>query len=84
MGRSVLADRLGRDRGVKSEIGLAWTDRSNDENAFIIERSKHVSGWNPTMFEVVATVPAGTTTWQDTNDGDGLDAGTTYYYRVRA
>lgn len=67
-----------------SAIDLSWTDESNDETAFVVERSKHVPGWNPTSFEVVAMLPAGTTAWQDTNDGDGLDAATTYYYRVRA
>ncbi len=59
-----------------NQIDLAWTDNSNNENGFRIERSL-----NPTSgFAQVATVGAGNITYQDT----GLLPATTYYYRVAA
>ena len=58
-----------------SRIDLTWTDNSSDENRFKIERSLNGSGWSQ-----VATVSADTTTYSFT----GLEASTTYYFRVRA
>jgi hypothetical protein len=58
-----------------SQINLAWTDNSNNETGFLIERS--LDGIN---FTQVATAPVNATTYQDS----GLTASTTYYYRVRA
>ncbi len=55
--------------GSKS-IKLTWSDNSNNETGFKIYRDN----------ELVATVPANTTTYTDT----GLIKGKTYYYEVRA
>jgi len=55
--------------GSKS-IQLTWSDNSNNETGFKIFRDN----------ELVATVPANTTTYTDT----GLIKGKTYYYEVRA
>ena len=59
-----------------SQINLAWTDNSSNEDAFKVERSANgTSGWAP-----VASLVAGAVSWQDT----GLTAATTYCYRVYA
>jgi hypothetical protein len=58
-----------------SQIDLAWTDNSNNETGFEIERS--VDGTN---FTPRATVGAHVTAFQDT----GLFASTTYWYRLDA
>jgi hypothetical protein len=58
-----------------SQINLSWTDNSNNEDGFKIERLNSDGTWSQ-----VATVGANVTTWSDT----GLTAGTTYTYRVRA
>jgi titin len=58
-----------------TQINLNWTDNSNNEVNFLVERSP-----NGTTFTQIASLPANTTTYQNT----GLAASTTYYYRVRA
>jgi fibronectin type 3 domain-containing protein len=58
-----------------SQIDLSWTDNSNNESNFQIERSP--DGLN---FSLIATVAAGTTSYSDT----GLAESTQYRYRVRA
>jgi len=58
-----------------SQIDLSWTDNSDDEDDFHIERSPDGINWTE-----IATVPANTTSYSDT----GLDCGTEYHYRVRA
>ncbi|MFZ5800817.1 MAG: fibronectin type III domain-containing protein, partial [Candidatus Omnitrophota bacterium] len=58
-----------------SQINLAWTDNSNNEDGFKIERTS-----SSTAFVQIATVGAGVTSYQDAN----LTANTTYNYRVRA
>jgi arylsulfatase A-like enzyme len=58
-----------------SQINLSWTDNSNNETGFKVERSKNGKG-----FSQLATVGANVTTYSDT----GLNRTTTYYYRVRA
>ncbi len=58
-----------------SEIDLSWTDNSNDEDGFKIER--HDGDGN---FAEIAQVGAGDTSYNDA----GLSGGTTYSYRVRA
>jgi len=58
-----------------SQINLSWTDNSPDEDGFNIERSPDGSSWAP-LTDVAADVEA----YADT----GLDAGTSYYYRVRS
>ena len=59
-----------------SQINLIWTDNSDNEDSFRIERAP-TAGGNWTQ---IATVNANITTYQDI----GLDCGTVYYYRVRA
>lgn len=59
-----------------SQINLSWTDNSNNEQGFKIEYSLSSSSG----FTEIATVGANITTYSNT----GLNANTTYYYRVRA
>jgi PKD repeat protein len=59
----------------RTTIGLAWTDQSNNESGFKIERS--TDGQN---FTQIATVGAGVTTFTNS----GLRRRTRYFYRVRA
>ena len=58
-----------------TEITISWTDDSNNETGFKIERSPNNSTWTQ-----IATVSANETMYSDT----GLTPQTTYYYRVRA
>lgn len=58
-----------------SRIAVDWTDNSNNEDGFRIERSPSGSSWVQ-----IATVPAGQTHFEDS----GLSADTTYFYRARA
>ena len=58
-----------------SQINLSWTDNSNDETGFTIERSADGATWT-----LVATVGANVQTYANT----GLPAATKYYYRVKA
>jgi pectate disaccharide-lyase len=58
-----------------SQINLAWTDNSSNENGFTIERSTGGGA-----FATVTTVAANVTTYQNT----GLAASTAYTFRVRA
>jgi predicted phage tail protein len=60
-----------------TQINLAWTDASDTEDGFRVERC---TGAGCTAFAEVAQVAAGTTTYSST----GLTAGTTYAHRVRA
>jgi len=57
-----------------SQIDLNWTDNSNDEDGFDIERTE--GGMNQIFVNVATDV----TSYMDT----GLTAGTSYSYRVRA
>jgi phosphodiesterase/alkaline phosphatase D-like protein len=58
-----------------SQINLSFTDNSNNETLFRIQRSTDGSN-----FADLTTVGANVATYQNT----GLAANTTYYYRVRA
>jgi PKD repeat protein len=58
-----------------SQINLAWTDNASNESGFKIERSTDNSNWSQ-----IATTSANVTSYNNT----GLNANTTYYYRVRA
>jgi|GEM_PF-260389 len=55
-------------------IHLSWTDNSDSESNFILERSV-----NGTLFTVLDTLDANTTSFIDS----GLVSNTTYYYRVK-
>ncbi|MEO6807853.1 MAG: fibronectin type III domain-containing protein [Isosphaeraceae bacterium] len=55
---------------------MAWTDNSDDETGFTIERSPNgSSGWTQ-----IASPIANATSYNDT----GLTAGTAYFYRIKA
>jgi hypothetical protein len=59
-----------------SSIRVDWTDNSDNESRFQIQRSlSSSSGWNQ-----VGTALANSSAWSDSS----LQAGTRYYYRVRA
>jgi subtilisin family serine protease len=58
-----------------SKINLAWSDNSNNEGGFKLERST-----DGVSFLQIATFVANTTSWSNTS----LIAGTTYTYRIRA
>jgi YVTN family beta-propeller protein len=57
------------------EINLSWTDNSDDENGFRIERTRYGG-----IFSAIALVPPNETSYTDS----GLNSFTTYYYRVQA
>lgn len=59
----------------KFQISLAWTDNSDNEDGFDIERKTGPNG----SFAVVATVGPNTVNYTDT----GLTPSTTYVYRIR-
>ena len=59
-----------------TSIKLDWTDNSNNEDGFKVERSPDGStGWTQ-----IGISPANTPSYTDS----GLSDGTIYYYRVRA
>jgi hypothetical protein len=60
-----------------SQINLTWTDVATNETGYQLDRCTGVSC---STFSSLATLPANTTTYQNT----GLAAATTYGYRVRA
>jgi hypothetical protein len=59
-----------------SQIDLSWTDNSAGETGFKIERKTEAGG----TYGEIATAAANTTNYSNT----GLNASTTYYYRVMA
>ncbi|MFH1226477.1 MAG: SBBP repeat-containing protein, partial [Planctomycetota bacterium] len=60
-----------------SQINLTWTDNSNSETGFKVERKTGIAG----VYSVITTIAgAGITNYSNT----GLTDGTVYYYRVRA
>ena len=61
----------------RTQINLNWSDNSNNENGFTIERCKNP---NCSNFEQIAQVGAGVTTFADTT----VSRNTAYNYRVRA
>lgn len=66
-----------------TSIRLNWQDNSNNETAFILERSR--DNFADPMNTVLATTTGpGVTVYIDNNGGAGLTPGTTYYYRLRA
>jgi hypothetical protein len=59
-----------------SEINLTWTDNSDNELAFVVQRSL-TSG---SGFVTIAILASGSTSYSDT----GLSGGTAYYYQIVA
>lgn len=58
-----------------SSLTVNWSDNATNETNYVLERSP-----NGTAFSVIATLPANTTTYNET----GLTPNTQYYYRVKA
>ncbi|CAD7813002.1 Tetanus toxin [Chryseobacterium aquaeductus] len=58
-----------------SSLTVNWTDNATNETNYVLERSL-----NGTAFTVIATLPANSTSYNDT----GLAPNTQYYYRVKA
>ncbi len=67
---------LGATAQGSSQINLSWTDNATDETGYQIERSTSET----TGFALIHTTAASATSYNNTE----LNAGTTYYYRVRA
>jgi hypothetical protein len=59
-----------------TQIQLAWSDNSNNEDQFRVERATATNG----VFTQIASLPAQSTSYGDS----GLSPSTTYIYRVRA
>jgi hypothetical protein len=59
------------------EVSLGWTQNSNNETAFLVERRLGAGS-----FSVVAQLPPDTTSWTD--DDPNLQLNQLYTYRVRA
>ncbi|MGK5090977.1 Calx-beta domain-containing protein [Deltaproteobacteria bacterium TL4] len=59
-----------------SQINLTWTDTSNNEEGFKIERKSGTTG----TYSEIATLSANTNTYSDS----GLKGNTEYFYRMRA
>ena len=57
------------------DVEVSWSDVSNNESSFVVERSL-----NGSTFGAVATLPINQTTFTDTT----AQRKTHYYYRVRA
>ncbi len=60
-----------------SQIDLAWTDHSDNEASFVVERCE---GQGCAGFAPVATLPSNSTSYANA----GLPASTAYTYRIRA
>ncbi len=67
---------LAFDSQTGNSVILTWTDNSDSETAFELERSPGGAG----AFTLIATLPANTTTYEDST----VEAGESYFYRVRA
>ena len=69
---------LGATAASATQIDLAWTDTSSDEDGFIVERSlTGTGGW-------AAITGSPTAINAQTKSDTGLTCNTTYYYQVRA
>ena len=71
----VAPDGLAANAVAKGSIALGWQDRSDNEEQFVIERSR-----DGVAFQLIASVPADTPSFTDS----GLASGQTYFYRVSA
>jgi hypothetical protein len=61
-----------------SIVSLAWSDRSTNENGFVVERAYELDGARH-AWVVIDTLPANSTTY-----ADRVTLGSIYHYRVRA
>ena len=60
--------------GIGTQINLTWTDASNNELGFKLQRKTGAGG----TYAQIAALPAGTTSYSDV----GLSGNTTYFYRI--
>lgn len=60
----------------QTSISLSWSDNSNNEAEFVLERSTG----NASNYSVIANLPANTTSYSD----GGLTSNTAYFYRLKA
>lgn len=60
--------------GIGTQINLTWTDASNNELGFKLQRKTGAGG----TYAQIAALPAGTTSYSDV----GLAGNTTYFYRI--
>lgn len=67
---------LAADNATEGQITLSWTDNSEDEDGFKIERSTTMNSG----FAEVGSVGKDVTTYTDMD----VDPATTYYYRIKA
>jgi hypothetical protein len=67
---------LGASATGPGSISLTWTDQSNNETEFRIERKEGAAG----SWSLIDTAPANSSSYSDT----GLSPSTTYIYRVQA
>lgn len=58
-----------------NSVNLTWSDNSNNEDSFVIQRSAPGASW-----ATIATLTANTTRYTDTN----VSANSTYYYTMHA
>src|SRR5205807_123088 len=58
-----------------NQINLTWQDKAINETSYVVERSTDNRTWR-----VIASLPANSSSDSDT----GLNASTTYSYRIRA
>jgi len=66
-----------------SQINLAWSDNSSNEDGFKVERCNDIQSTcdgNPALYSQIATTGPNATSYQDT----GLAPSSTHTYRVRA
>ena len=66
-----------------NSVTMTWSDNSNNETSFEIDRKTGAGG----TYAAVASLAANTNTWTDSASTDSSNVptpGTTYYYRVRA
>ncbi len=63
----------------QTQINLSWTDNTDDESGFKIERRTGANGNFSGNFSEIASVGGDVISYSDT----GLSQGTKYYYRVR-
>lgn len=61
-----------------SIVNLTWSDRSTNENGFVVERAYEENG-SKHAWVVIDTLPANSTTY-----ADRVPLGSVYHYRVRA
>jgi len=75
LGNSIAPTNLTAEAVVVGSVNLAWSDNSDNESAFVVEREMAVEA-----YEVIATLDPNTSSYTD----ETVAEGTTYNYRVKA